>query len=170
MAWEPQTFRYTVAMNDVVELVTTTGPGSTTISDIVEFLKGGAATFREYLVPYYPDHPRMRQIGERHWTMIGASGGPDEYRLRALAGLNRSFDWSHDPRLPGWRERMTEWNQGVGDEPIDDLSTQELWDILLACVRADRFNEGTIEVNAVALTRIANEIRRRLLAGRATSP
>jgi hypothetical protein len=44
-----------------------------------------------------------------------------------------------------------------------------LWDILLACVRADRFSEGTIEANAVALTRIANEIRRRLLSGRAKS-
>jgi hypothetical protein len=98
--------------------------------------------------------------------MLGVSGGQDEYRLRTLAGLNRPFDWSHDPRLPGWRARMTEWNQGAGDEPIDDLSTQELWDILLACVRADRFSEGTIEANAVALTRIANEIRRRLLAGR----
>jgi hypothetical protein len=101
MGWKPETFEYVVGAGDVVELVIPSGLGSPSRSDVVAFLKDEASTFPEYLVPYYPDQPRMRQIGDRHWAMVVVSGGQDERRLIILAGLNRPFDWSHDPRFPG---------------------------------------------------------------------
>jgi hypothetical protein len=83
-------------------------------------------------------------------------------RLRALADGNRPFEWGEDPRRDTWEALLDALGSGRPDEPVKG-KTQELWDILLAVARADRFNEGVLYEHAYPLTRIASELRRRLL-------
>jgi hypothetical protein len=52
-----------------------------------------------------------------------------------------------------------------GDDPVEG-DDEFLWHCLYAIVRADRFEEGLVAENLLALTRIANEVRRRLLRQR----
>ena len=88
-----------------------------------------------------------------------------EKRLSQFAHAVRFFDWSGDPRMPELRQKLAEWNTGQPEEPVDGR-TQDLWDLLLAVHRAERFCDGAIYSALTALTRIANEIRRRLLVAR----
>jgi hypothetical protein len=55
---------------------------------------------------------------------------------------------------------------GDPDDPVEG-DDEFLWHCLFAVVRADRFNGGLVAEHALALTRIANELRRRLLRRRA---
>ena len=60
---------------------------------------------------------------------------------------------------------LEEWNKGKPDDPVEGRA-QDLWDLLLAVYRAERFGTNDVAPNLVALTRIANEIRRRLLVSK----
>ncbi len=88
-------------------------------------------------------------------------------RLSAFAHHARPFDWGNDPRAEGW-ERALAALATSDTNPFLAAPTQDLWDCLLAISRADRFDEELMARHAPALTRIANEIRRRLLDARRT--
>lgn len=86
----------------------------------------------------------------------------DPFRLIAFAHLVRPFDWPNDTRRDLWEALLSELQEGELDDPVPG-HVQDLWDLLFAVVRADRFNEGLLDHHARALARIANELRRRLL-------
>jgi len=88
-------------------------------------------------------------------------------RLHYFALLNRPFTWREDPRQEEWRVLLTDLNQGDPQQPVEG-KTQDLWDCALAVARADRFTEGLFSANLVAIARIANELRRRVLQMRQT--
>jgi hypothetical protein len=83
-------------------------------------------------------------------------------RLWTFAHAVRSFGWGDDPRMPELRQRLEDWNRGEPDDPVDG-TTQDLWDLLFAVHRAERSTWGAGAAWLTAMTRIANEIRRRLL-------
>lgn len=77
------------------------------------------------------------------------------------------YDWVGDPRRAEQEQLLREAGAGHAEDPVAapfDL----LWQTLMAVVRADRFNDGLIAAHSLALTRIANELRRRLLADHVT--
>jgi hypothetical protein len=83
-------------------------------------------------------------------------------RLWTFAHAVSSFGWGDDPRMPELGQRLEDWNRGEPDDPVDG-TTQDLWDLLFAVHRAERFTWGAGAAWLTAMTRIANEIRRRLL-------
>ena len=100
--------------------------------------------------------------GEFPWWSLDAAGD----RLVQFAHRFGSYDWSNDPRQQEQLVFLQSLATGGADDPVggDD---EVLWHALFAVVRADRFNEGVVAAHLTALTRIANELRRRLLQRRA---
>lgn len=110
--------------------------------------------------------PREGEVLAPGACNAGWSGsGDDVLRLRSFAQFNRPFNWSDDPRLNDWLQQFDELATGAPDDPVEGR-TQELWDMIYALAQASHGREGAFEHHALAVTRIANEIRRRLLAGR----
>ncbi len=70
-------------------------------------------------------------------------------RLREFAYLNRPFNWVDDPRRARQEALLASLRSGQPAE-LHDWAAQQLWDILLAVVRADRFNEGVYASHAPA--------------------
>lgn len=99
------------------------------------------------------------------FTMAHYSSDAAGYRLRTFAHFNRPFDWNHDPRFEGWQTLLANLASGEAQEPVEG-KTQDLWDCLLAVTRADRFNDGIFAEHSHALTRIGNEIARRIADSR----
>jgi len=86
-------------------------------------------------------------------------------RLHYFAHLVRPFDWAQDPRHDQMVSLLQQAGTGKHTDPLPG-KTQDLWDAMYAIVRNNRFCEGVFEENAPSLTRIANEIRRRIFASR----
>lgn len=86
-------------------------------------------------------------------------------RLHSFAHLVRPYDWAHDPRHEQMVTLLQDAGTGLHNDPLPG-KTQDLWDTMYAIVRNNRFCEGIFEENATSLTRIANEIRRRIFASR----
>lgn len=133
-------------------------------SSVARFLSGESDDFAPFELPISEwrsgDRSESGAI-TMPWVDTGDAGS----RLMAFAHAIRPFDWGADARQELWNDQLQTLSSGASSDPING-TTQELWDLLLAVVRADRFNEGLIATHAVALTRIANEIRRRMLDGR----
>jgi len=87
------------------------------------------------------------------------------HRLRSFSHFVRPFDWPNDPRSEYFVNLLSKAEKGEVHEPIDG-TTQDLWDCIFVVVRNDRFSEGTFASHAKALTRLANDIRCRLLQAR----
>jgi len=112
---------------------------------------------------------------EKHWLEQTAANtftfqsetNAAAMRLHSFAHLNRPFNWKEDPRQEEWLALLAELNQGDPQQPIEG-KTQNLWDCALMLVRADRFTEGLFSSNLVAIARIANELRHRVLQARQT--
>jgi hypothetical protein len=102
--------------------------------------------------------------GQFPWWSRDAAGD----RLVRFAHRFGSYDWSGDPRQPEQERLLETLKSGESDDPVDG-SYEFLWHCLFAVVRADRFNDGLVAEHALALTRIANELRRRLLHLRAAT-
>lgn len=60
-----------------------------------------------------------------------------------------------------------QWNEGGPEDPVEG-ATQSLWELLAELATPERAAAGKAEPVMIALTRIANEIRRRLLQARRT--
>ena len=131
------------------------------LSNDLALLLGGANDFPPFSLPKVTVHPAKKTkpgVIEMGWVDYDDAGS----RLLRFAHAVRPFDWCGDPRMPDWRRWLEEWTTGNPDDPVAG-KTQDLWDLLLALHRADRFSEGTTAASLNALTRVANEIRRRLL-------
>ena len=94
------------------------------------------------------------------WCELDAAGD----RLVAFA-YHGSYEWVDDPKREEQRALLERLSTGAADDPVEG-DTDDLWRCLFAVVRADRFTEGLVGSHAHALTRIANELRRRLLEER----
>jgi len=127
----------------------------------IAFLLGKSDSFPPFELPKATLH---RAVEEKPGTLRMGWFEYDEAesRLCTFAQAVHFFDWMSDPRMPELQERLEKWNTGEPDEPVEG-KTQDLWDLLLAYHRAERFCEGMIYGSLTGLTRIANEIRRRLL-------
>src|SRR5579871_1101267 len=99
--------------------------------------------------------------GEFPWCELDANGE----RLIQFAHRFGSYDWTADPRQPEQEALLQALASGGAEEEVDQ-DFEFLWHTLFAVVRADRFNDGLIASHALALTRIANELRRRLILQR----
>jgi hypothetical protein len=60
---------------------------------------------------------------------------------------------------------VRQWNDGAPEDPVEG-TTQDLWELLAVLATPERVAAGKVEPMMTALTRIANEIRRRLLQAR----
>jgi len=127
------------------------------------FLCGRSNSLAAFDVPIGEWHGGEKANGviTMPWSDVGAAGE----RLIRFAHSVRPFPWVNNSRMEGWQLLPERLSSGEPTDPVEG-STQDLWDLLLALSRADRFNEGTVATNALAMTRIANEIRRRLLVAR----
>ncbi len=127
------------------------------------FLRGEVDTFPAFTLPGGAWRGGEQADGriQMPWVDMDAHG----IRLLSFAHVNRPFQWSSDPRHERWEGILASLDAGEAAD-LDPTSTQELWDILWAVARADRFNEGTFIGHTVALTAIANLVRGRLLANR----
>lgn len=83
-------------------------------------------------------------------------------RLFMFAHLVRPFDWTEDPRREPWQRLLASLRAGAPDAQVEG-KTQDLWDCMLGVARNERFCEGVLLEHSHALTRIANELRRRLM-------
>jgi len=92
----------------------------------------------------------------------------DEAGLRLIRFAHRfgSYDWMADPDRDKQQELLQELSSGQSDDGVDG-AYEFLWKTLFAAAREDHFNEGFVANNLLPLTRIANELRRRLLIQRA---
>ena len=128
------------------------------------FLAGRADELPSFSLPVATVHP-ARKTGpttiEMGWVDYDHAGD----RLCGFAHAVRSFNWGEDSRVPEWMTSLEEWNKGKPDDPVEGRA-QDLWDLLLAVYRAERFGANDVAPNLVTLTRIANEIRRRLLVSK----
>src|SRR5581483_1805935 len=134
------------------------------------FLLGKTDEIAPFVVPggkWMPEEQTGDGSPERPYEMPWHEGDEAEGRLTRFAHFARPFNWTDDPRTAGWQALLAALADGGPADPVEG-TTQDLWDCLLAVSRAQRFNEGVISGHALALTRIANEIRRRLIAARST--
>lgn len=138
--------------SDVIDLVT--------VDPDDAFFAGTADDFPVFEVPH---EKLICPPGTLPYYATNEAGG----RLRRFAQRTPEFNWVDDPRLADWRQALVVLNQTDPTDPLEG-ATIDLWQFLYAVVRADRYCDGVVAVNAVALTRIANEIRRRLIADRQT--
>jgi len=104
------------------------------------------------------------EAGQFPWWSLDEAGE----RLVQFAYRFGSYDWSSDPRQGKQQAFLQELSRGSYDEPVDG-DDEFLWHCLFAVVRADRFNDGLVAANLLPLTRIANELRRRLLGQRGSA-
>jgi hypothetical protein len=129
--------------------------------DIDAFFKGEADDFPEFSPVIAVLHSEPENLLQG-WYDLGESGA----RLIRFAHRFGSYDWNHDPNHDEQMRSLERYNSGEPSGPIHE-SFELLWRRLFAAVRQDRFSEGTIANSAVALVRVANELRRRLLEERA---
>lgn len=114
--------------------------------DVAAYLTGA----RDHLDAYDPRAPQTHQ------------------RLVELCCAVRIFDYQDDPRYPHWTRQLELLNRTDPTAPLEG-TTQDLWDWLTVVHRHDYWNDGEfIPEHIVAVCRIANEIRRRLLEEPAT--
>lgn len=110
-------------------------------NDIAAYLTGAIST----LEPYDPDEPNTHQ------------------RLCELSCAVRTFDYMADPRYPHWMRQLELLSRDGGNSPLEGW-TQDLWDWMLVIQRHDYWGDAEfIPEHIVAVCRIGNEIRRRLL-------
>jgi hypothetical protein len=158
--------RYMVRRHDEVFLadLTENGNDALKLSPDLGFLLGNAFDLPPFEVPEPTVHPAVKRkpnVIEMGSVEMDEAGT----RLWNFAHAVRSFGWGDDPRMPELRQRLEDWNRGEPDDPVDG-PTQDLWDLLFAVHRAARFGSGAVASGLIAVTRIANEIRRRLLVAK----
>jgi hypothetical protein len=132
----------------------------------IAFLRGEEVDFPAFTVPVVTRHPAKQTkpgVFPMGWVDFDEAGD----RLRRFARAVRSFDWARASRVPEWMRKLEEWSTGNPDDPVEGR-TQDLWDLLYAVHRAEHFGAGTVAERPLALTRIANEIRRRVLVSKKT--
>jgi hypothetical protein len=122
-----------------------------------KFFRGVTDDLPPFTVPVVTAH---EEEGQFPWWSLDEAGG----RLVRFAHRFGSYDWSNDADQPKQQQLLETLAYGESDDPVDG-DYEPLWHCLFAVVRADRFNDGLIARHALALTRIANELRRRLLLG-----
>jgi hypothetical protein len=125
-------------------------------SEVAAFIRGDGTTIAPFIEPDYD------------WETASWVEGPSdrtgaESRLYALASLLHPFPWVDDPRMAEWQRLLDDLS--AGNDITWPEETRDLWQLVLALVRAERFNSGTLASHAIALSHIANEIRQRLLDG-----
>ena len=135
-------------------------------NDDLRFLRGAIETIPEFDPPYetflpfrkHPDKPNTYTFPEYQYT--GAS-----YRIKLFAQFSRWYDYRHRGVLRDVNRYLRSLKVDMFDtaQLFQDVSTQYLFDVLFAIVRANRFADGSIDGHAVALAKVANEIRRRVL-------
>jgi hypothetical protein len=99
--------------------------------------------------------------GHFPWWDVDESG----QRLIRFAHHFGEYDWPNDPEQPKQAVLLQQVATCTPEEPVEG-DDEFLWHTLFAVVRADRFNDGLVATNLLAVTRIANELRRRLLTKR----
>ena len=122
------------------------------------FFRGESHELAPFQLPVATLHEAPTQFP---WWSLDAAGD----RLVRFAHRFGSYDWSSDPRQPEQQRLLETLKSGESDDPVGG-SYESLWHCLFGVVRADRFNDGLVAEHALALTRIANELRRRLLQQR----
>jgi hypothetical protein len=123
-----------------------------------KFFRGLSNEFPPFTLPLATLH---EDEGRFPWWSLGDPGE----RIVRFAHRFGSYDWSTDPEQPEQEQLLQALASGQPDDPVDG-DEEFLWHCLFAVVRANRFNEGLVAKHALALTRIANELRRRLLRRR----
>lgn len=145
-------------MVEVVEIVPVQDPE---LDPDSEFLLGRSKVMAPFSVPLLI----TRALSSP--TASNLQPDPAMLRLIRFAQHVPPFEWPNDPRTAAWEHLLAELAPGEESDPVLGAA-RDLWNLLLAVARADRFNDGVFAGHGLALTRIANELRRRLLAGTLT--
>ncbi|MBI3967051.1 MAG: N-6 DNA methylase [Chloroflexi bacterium] len=131
------------------------------------FIAGRADTIPPFALPQSELEPGRPPEGDTPGQFPYTVYDEPALRLIRFAHFVRPFAWMDDPRAEGWQQLLRDLATGGPEDPAE-AKTQDLWDLLLAFARLDRFSDGEVAEHALALTRVANEIRRRLLTARRT--
>ena len=154
--------RYMVRRADEVFL----GPESIT-SDMfpadTDFIMGRSDTLDPFKVPVVEWTENKLVDGVIHPGYSSTDGAG--LRLLEFAHHVRSFRWMDDERAPIWNDMIPALCTGNADDPVEG-GTQDLWDLMFAAARAGHFGDEVMDDFPLTFTRIANEVRRRLLASR----
>jgi hypothetical protein len=125
------------------------------------FFRGVSNELAPFKLPVARPH---EEPGQFPWWELDEAG----LRLIRFAHRFGSYDWMADPDRGEQVALLRALASGQADDPVEgdyDL----LWKTLFAVAREDRFSEGVVANNLLALTRVANELRRRLLAQRSNA-
>jgi hypothetical protein len=125
------------------------------------FFRGDSDELAPFGLPVAKLHA---EPGQLPWFELDEAG----QRLIVFAHRFGSYDWTNDPRRDQQESLLRALAVGKFDDAVEG-DYEFLWHCLLAVIRADRFTEGLVASNLLALTRIANELRRHLLQLRGAS-
>jgi hypothetical protein len=143
--------------------------------DFEAFFAGMSAEFAPFVTPVEIERPSP-SLG---WLGL-VEHVPDDasLRLRSFAHQLQFFerdrtrvgyDWLDEPDRAAQGAVLRRATDSAGETGLAGEDFELLWHTLIAVVRADRFNEGVVARHSEALTRIANELRRRLISARLES-
>lgn len=95
------------------------------------------------------------------WPWVAYGGGFDQM---AQFAERFAYAWVKDPALGDYEALLESLANGEAEDPVAGES-RALGRCLYAVFRIERTVEGTVAAHAVALTRVANELRRRGVTG-----
>ena len=143
------------------------GPSPGPISDDDRFVAGELEDIPLFSQPKPLLHEMERLPDGKSFQMGWWEMDEPGNRLIAFA-YHGSYDYVDDPSRDEQQHLVESLAAGEADSPVKGV-TEDLWRTIFAVVRSDRFSEGTIATHAHALTRLANELRRRVIADRQRS-
>src|SRR5207244_11720187 len=108
------------------------------------FFRGLVDTLAPFELPVATFHSRP---GQFPWYELDHAGR----RLGEFGHRFGSYAWTNDPRQEEQEKLLRELDSGRPDDPVAG-DYEFLWHCLYAVVRAERFNEGLVANNLLALT------------------
>jgi hypothetical protein len=119
-----------------------------------QFLRGDA----QAISPFGPIRATLHtRPGDLGWWELGDQGT----RLIQFAHKFGRYDWNNDPRQERQLDPLKALNMGEPTDPVPE-PFDVLWRTLYVAARVERFSEGTLAEHAIGVTRIANELCRRI--------
>jgi hypothetical protein len=108
--------------------------------------------------PDYESQTGSEEVDGVIWV-TGFDGGDADRYLNYFAHMVRAYAWTSDSRTDEHLRILHD----LGEAQLRDISTQDLWDALFMNARSSRFGDGPFDGPSGAVTRVSNEVLRRVI-------